>query len=111
MPAPSWTRRSSGTQRPAGRQSTRRAGGPGSDDVGILKKNPPGVVLSGEFDRTSPTVNDELTAFRAQLAELQTRQGFTTFIEAVKQDGDLVTVHIVPAKAGARAPKPAPGVE
>ncbi len=62
-----------------------------------------GVVLSGTFDRASSTFAADVEAFGAQLAKLQKQRGFTHFLRAIKEEGSVVVIKIVPAKPDASA--------
>jgi hypothetical protein len=71
--------------------------------VGILATNEPGILLTGVFDKKSPTAKKEVAAFEAKLSELQKKLGLSGFVTAIKKAGDKVTVKVLAAASNAPA--------
>lgn len=55
------------------------------------------MLLMGQFTRDSPRLKKELDEFQAELARLQAKKGFTHFVQALQDDGEVLTVRILPA--------------
>lgn len=74
--------------------------------MAIVEPKTKGVVLSGRFDKSSPTLAGEVREFEVKLAALQKRLGFREFVHRTRTRGSIVEVDVVPAQRPER-PKPA----
>lgn len=69
--------------------------------MAIVPNDLEGVVLTGAFDRTSPTYQQEAQQFVNALTMLQKQAGFAEFLPIVKGRGAAFKVYILPASSTA----------
>jgi hypothetical protein len=67
----------------------------------IVANPEPGIVLAGEFDRSSAAARDEVQQFVQRLENLKQQQGFEAYMPIVKQAGSKVSIMIIPVALGA----------
>jgi len=57
----------------------------------------PGVLITQVFDKKSKNLKAEIAAFEKKLVELQKKYELGGFVTASKQEGDKLTVKVLPA--------------
>jgi hypothetical protein len=74
----------------------------------IIPNQHAGIVLTGEFDRSSPDYAKDIADFTSHLADLQAKQKFPDFISIKREEGRTLIIQIIPCKLG---PVPAGAAE
>lgn len=67
----------------------------------IVANPEPGIILAGEFDRSSPGAREEVQQFVQRLESLKQQLGFEAYMPIVSQAGSRVSIMIIPVALGA----------